>query len=82
MAQAIFTNNLASGLQQLGVNGLDGALVASTGLTGLTKGLSGNLKEAVLTVINNALVDSWRVPIVMTCVSLVGVLGVEHRKRT
>lgn len=82
VAQAIFTNSLASGLQELGVEGLDGATVASTGLTGLTNGLSGELKEAVLTVINNALVYSWRLPVVMTCVSLVGVLGVEHRKRT
>ena len=80
VAQALFANNVTGGLQQLGIEGVDGRTVATSGLTGLTKGLSGDVREAVLRVINNALTDSWHLPIVLTCISVVGALGVEHRK--
>lgn len=80
VAQALFSNNLIGGLQQLGIEGVDGSTVATSGLTSLTKGLSGDVREAVLHAINNALIDAWRLPIVLTCISVVGALGVEHRK--
>lgn len=80
VAQALFANNVIGGLQQLGIEGVDGRTVATSGLTSLTNGLSGDVREAVLRVINNALTDSWRLPIVLTCISIVGALGVEHRK--
>ena len=80
VAQALFANNVTGGLQQLGIEGVDGRTVATSGLTGLTKGLSGDVREAVLRVINNALTDSWHLPIVLTCISVVGALAVEHRK--
>ena len=80
VAQALFANNVIGGLQQLGIEGVDGSTVATSGLTSLTNGLSGDVREAVLRVINNALTNSWRLPIVLTCISVVGALGVEHRK--
>jgi hypothetical protein len=80
IAQAIFANNLVVGLEELGLQGVDGPTISTTGLSDLTRGLSGEAKEAVLGVINNALTDSWRLPIVLTCISIVGALGVEHYK--
>ena len=80
VAQALFANNVIGGLQQLGIEGVDGSTVATSGLSSLTNDLSGDVREAVLRVINNALTDSWHLPIVLTCISIVGALGVEHRK--
>lgn len=68
IAQVIFRGNLAGRLQQLGIDGFHGALVAPTGLAGLTNGLSGDQKKAVLAVINDASADSWRLPIILTYV--------------
>ncbi|KAI1756769.1 MFS general substrate transporter [Xylaria castorea] len=80
VAQAVFANNLAGNLRQLGIPGVDAGSVAATGITSLTKGLTGDAKNAVLLAINNALTNSWRLPIVLTSISVVGALGVEHRK--
>lgn len=55
-------------------------MVSTSGLWDFTKGLSGETKEAVLDVINNALTDSWRLHIVLTCISIVGALGVQQWK--
>ncbi|KAL8738819.1 MAG: hypothetical protein Q9181_000423 [Wetmoreana brouardii] len=79
-AQALFTNNLASGLQRLGVSDVDAGTVSTTGVASITQGLSGNVKWAVLRVINDTLVQSWRLPIVLSCISIGGALAVEHRK--
>ncbi|KAJ4296096.1 hypothetical protein N0V88_004798 [Collariella sp. IMI 366227] len=81
VAQALFTNYLTSGLARLGMAGADASAVTSGGLTStLTEGLSGEDKRAVLGAVNNALIKSWLLPVVLSCVSIVGALGVEHRK--
>ncbi|KAI1743149.1 MFS general substrate transporter [Xylaria scruposa] len=80
VGQALFTNALTGNLRQLAIPGVDASTVAATGITDLTKGLTGDAKNAVLRAINNALTNSWRLPIVLTAISVVGALGVEHRK--
>ena len=80
VGQALFTNNPGSGLQCLRISGVDAVTVLTTGVTSVTQGLSENVKRAVLRVINDALVQSWRPPIVLSCISIVGALVVEHRK--
>jgi hypothetical protein len=61
--------------------GADVSAVTSGGLaTTLTQDFSGEVNRAVLGVINNALVKSWQLPIVLNCLSIIGALGVEHRK--
>lgn len=80
VAQALFANNLASGLQRLRISGVDAGTVSTTGITSITQGLSENLKRAVLRALSDALVQSWRLPIVLSCISIVGALAVEHRK--
>ncbi|KAF2272622.1 MFS general substrate transporter [Westerdykella ornata] len=78
VAQALFTTHLTYSLKRLGIDGVNGNTVASSGITNLTNGLSEEVKREVLRVINNALTDSWRLPVVLTCISIVGALGVEH----
>ena len=80
MAQALFTNNLTYGLQRLGVAGFDASTVSNGGITTIAQGLSEDVKRMVLRVVNDALAQSWRVPVVLSCVSIIGALLVEHRK--
>lgn len=80
MAQALFTNNLTYGLQRLGIAGFDASTVSSGGITTITQGLSEDVKRMVLRVVNDALAKSWQLPVVLSCVSIIGALAVEHRK--
>ncbi|EZG08636.1 hypothetical protein H106_02186 [Trichophyton rubrum CBS 735.88] len=78
VGQALFTNNLAHGLQRLGIERLHPNIVSTSGLLSLTTGLPPDTKMAVLGTINNALVDSWRLSMVLTCISVVGAMPVQH----
>lgn len=81
VGQSLFTNNLQSGLLNLNVTGFDPSTVSSGGVTTITKGLSGDTKVKVLGVISDSLTQSWLLAIVLSCVSVIGALGVEHRKK-
>lgn len=84
MAQALFTNGLTSGLKDIGMAGLDASTISSGGITTLADGLSGSAKRAMLVVINHALTQSWQLAVVLSCISIIGALAVEHgelRKR-
>lgn len=80
IAQALFTNNLTAELETLGIAGFDPSKVNSAGLTILTQGLSEGAKDAVLRAISDALTQAWLLPVILSCLSIVGALGVEHRK--
>jgi len=80
VAQALFTNNLAYSLQRLGIAGFDASTVSNGGITTITQGLSEDVKRMVLRVVNDALTKSWQLPVVLSCVSIIGALAVEHRK--
>ncbi|KAF4764492.1 hypothetical protein HAV15_000083 [Penicillium sp. str.  len=79
VAQALFTNGLVNGLERTGMTGFDAGTVASQGITNLTKDLSGDIKRRVLVVINDALTQSWHL-VVLSCITLLGALAVEHGK--
>ncbi|KAK9860171.1 Sucrose/H+ symporter [Penicillium brevicompactum] len=81
VGQCLFTNNLQSGLLNLNVTGFDPSTVSSGGVTTITKGLSGDTKVKVLGVISDSLTQSWLLAVVLSCVSVIGALGVEHRKK-
>ncbi|KAH7027191.1 major facilitator superfamily domain-containing protein [Microdochium trichocladiopsis] len=78
IAQAIFINKLAGGLQSLGLHAVDPATLAAEGLTTITAGLEGQVKDAALTVINNSLVQAWHVSVGLACAGIIGVVFVEH----
>lgn len=80
VAQALFTNGLTNGLKRIDMAGIDASTVASGGITTLTEGLSGKTKKEMLVVINHALTQSWQLAVVLSCISIVGALTVEHRK--
>nr|POE98269.1 efflux pump aflt [Quercus suber] len=78
VAQSIFTNGLAAGLVGLGIADFDASTIATGGLDTLTQDLSEEGAQEVLAVINSALTHSWFLPVVLSCISVCGTLGVEH----
>ncbi|ORY55929.1 major facilitator superfamily domain-containing protein [Pseudomassariella vexata] len=48
---------------------VDASTVTNSGIAGLSRGLSGDSLQALLGVINKALMDSWHLPIVLTCMA-------------
>ena len=80
VAQAVFTSHLSSGLQRLDIPGVDANVVSNGGVRTLTKGLTGDEKAMVLRVFNDALTQSWQLPVVLSCISVLGALAIEHGK--
>ncbi|RAL13118.1 MDR family MFS transporter [Aspergillus homomorphus CBS 101889] len=77
-AQALFTNNLSENLRGLDVAGLSANVVASGGITTITRDLSGETKTMVLGAISDALTQSWYLAVGLSCLSIVGALVVEQ----
>lgn len=80
LVQAVFTNGLASDLVGTGLSEEQAADALVGGVTDISDGLTGPLRARVLDVVNNSLTHAWLVPLVLTSVSIVGALAVEHRK--
>lgn len=80
LVQAVFTNGLASDLVGAGLSEEQASDALSGGITDISNGLTGSLKARVLAVVNDSLTHAWLVPVVLTSVSLLGALAVEHRK--
>ncbi|GLA59590.1 hypothetical protein AtubIFM54640_010899 [Aspergillus tubingensis] len=82
VAQALFTNELSAGLKGTAVgDGRDVSGLLSGGISTLTEGLSGEVKRAVLVVLNEALTRSWQLAVVLECVAVIGVLAVVQGMR-
>ncbi|KAL2819170.1 major facilitator superfamily domain-containing protein [Aspergillus granulosus] len=80
VAQALFTNDLNNGLDKAGVSGVYSGTFMSGGISALTDGLSGSSRNTILIVLNHALTRSWQLAVVLCCISIIGVLTVEHSK--
>lgn len=61
-------------------------MVATEGIGSLTKGLDSATKARVIGVINQALTSSWKLTVILSCVSIIGAVGVHYstslRKKT
>ncbi|KAK7734197.1 hypothetical protein SLS63_004482 [Diaporthe eres] len=80
VAQTLFANKLGKNLGNTGVPGVDASSVLTEGVTSLTKGLDGHDKIAVLEALNDAIVDSWKLPLALCCISIIGAVTIERRK--
>lgn len=63
-----------------GLTGEQASEALAGGVTDISDGLTGPLKARALDVVNNSLTHAWLVPVVLTSVSLIGALAIEHRK--
>lgn len=80
LVQAVFTNGLTNDLPSTGLSEEQLTEALSGGVTDISDGLTGQLRARVLDVVNKSLTHAWLVPVVLTSVSLLGALAVEHRK--
>lgn len=80
VAEALFENYLLHGLEALGLSDQDIETALAGGITMITSGLSGTTKTAVLRAVNEALVHVWILAVVLSCLSIVGSVLIQHSK--
>lgn len=80
MVQAVFANGLTNDLVGAGLSEEQATQALEGGVTDIADGLTGALRARVLDVVNSSLTEAWLVPVVLTCLSLLGALAIEHRK--
>lgn len=78
ITQALFANRLVRELTGLGIPNLDISKALSGGVLTITDGLSGEVKRAGTIAISDAIVGSWLLCVVLTCIAMIGALFVER----
>lgn len=77
VGQYVLLSRLRSRLA--GVRGLDPDVVGSSGATSLAGSVPGHLRETVLVAYNAALRDVFRLGLVLTCLIVLGIAGLEFK---
>lgn len=79
VAQNIFTNRLILNVVKLGIEGLDPAVIVSSGATGFRVLVDPEHLPAVLVAYNDAIVKAFELGLILTCISVVGAVFVEWK---
>lgn len=77
IGQNLFASHLISGLSQ--IPGINPATIVDTGATDIRKIVPDKYLDSVLLAYNNALVKCFYVGVAMSCLMIVGALGVEWK---
>lgn len=80
IAQNIFTDRLAKALDGAQIPDLETATILKTGATELRTYLGSNHPEVVLSAYNDAITRAFYVLVGLTCLSMVGALGMKWKK--
>ncbi|KAF4474940.1 Efflux pump roqT [Colletotrichum fructicola Nara gc5] len=78
VANTVFVNNLKRNLH--GQGGLDGQAIADMGATNLKDMISVDLLPGIINAYNKALQETFRVPMAVAVISIIGVLGMKWEK--
>lgn len=79
VAQNLFTNHLITGLLALKIPGLDPQAIVNAGATGVRTLVSEADLHNVLVVYNGALVQTFKLALAMSCLTIFGAVGVEWK---
>lgn len=79
VAQNIFTNQLISNVSALNIPNFDPQVIVSAGATGLRSVVESQYLSEVLVAYNDALVKVFHIALIMSCLSILGALGVEWK---
>ncbi|KAK9365306.1 major facilitator superfamily domain-containing protein [Lipomyces kononenkoae] len=78
VAQNVFSNRLVSGVIQA-APGLDPKLVISAGATNIGTMIPSQYVAGVQIAYNRALTETWYVAVAMSCLSIIGAIGMEWK---
>lgn len=78
-AQNVFARHLVQGLISLDIPALDPQLVFTAGATGLRDLVSEADLPQVLIQYNEAVVKTFQLGLILSCISIVGPLGIEWK---
>ncbi|KXH64566.1 MFS transporter [Colletotrichum nymphaeae SA-01] len=78
VANTVFANGLTKHLH--GTGGLDGQTIADMGATNLKDMISKDLLPVVIEAYNKALKETFTVPMAVTVISIIGVIGMKWEK--
>lgn len=79
VAQNVFTNKLIENLTLLQISGLDPQVIVNSGATILRTLVDPSRLNEVLIAYNMALVEAFKVALILSCLSIFGALGIEWK---
>lgn len=79
VAQSLFTTHLISGLIELNIPGLDPNVIIHAGATGLRAVVDPTRLHEVLVIYNDAIVKTFQLGLILSCLSIFGAAGVEWK---
>uniref|UniRef100_A0A0B7K7N8 Major facilitator superfamily (MFS) profile domain-containing protein n=1 Tax=Bionectria ochroleuca TaxID=29856 RepID=A0A0B7K7N8_BIOOC len=78
IGQALFTNSLAKELRELGIPEPDIDAALGGGVNTVAAGLPTEFQAAVLTAMNESVVNVWRLPLVLSCLGMIGAVFIQR----
>ena len=79
VAENLFANTLISRLLALNIPGIDPSQIVSSGATNLRNVVESQYLPQVLEEYNAAIVKTFQLALILSCISMIGSLGVEWR---
>ncbi len=79
VAQNIFTNHLVRGLLALDIPDFDPQVIVNAGATSLRTVVGSDRLPEVLVVYNDAIVKTFQIALILSCLSIFGALGMEWK---
>ncbi|KAG0644936.1 Efflux pump [Hyphodiscus hymeniophilus] len=79
VAQNLFTNKLVKDLLALGIPGLDPVIIVHAGATNLRAVVPEAALPAVLFAYNKAILKTFQLGLILSCISILGAVGIEWR---
>ena len=80
VAQNLFTTHLVSGIINLKIPGLDPEVIIHAGATGLRSVIDPAMLPQVLVIYNDAIVKTFQLGLILSCLSIFGAVGVEWKR--
>lgn len=79
VAQNIFSNNLVKNLLALDIPGLNPQVIVQAGATSIRHLVDPSRLPEVLVAYNDALVKTFQIALIMSCLSILGAVGIEWK---
>lgn len=78
-SQNVFATHLSSAVSAMGIPGVNGDIVAQAGATEIRQIVPVEYLDRVLVAYNNSITKVYQVALVMSCLAVLGAVGVEWR---